>query len=223
MTFENLQTNNGNQKEILSMKKTFVKLQEEKVKLMQEDLLLEKQQEECDKQILALREKQKNLELEDDKQMELWNKLMVDFEKLKSKKQVILDKDLEIEKESKDIKIKLGVNRSKKENVMKQFAQLEKVQDSAMTKFEQMQQQKYSVEQRSEQFQSQSENFQSNFQQLTAERQKMEMMEVEVEKRYEFFRNYIQLKFSFTDVSSYLKSLTIYIKKGKLSLKRTEN
>ena len=185
MTFENLQTNNGNQKEILSMKKTFVKLQEEKVKLMQEDLLLEKQQEECDKQILALREKQKNLELEDDKQMELWNKLMVDFEKLKSKKQVILDKDLEIEKESKDIKIKLGVNRSKKENVMKQFAQLEKVQASAMTKFEQMQQQKCSVEQRSEQFQSQSENFQSNFQQLTAERQKMEMMEVEVEKRYD--------------------------------------
>ena len=69
MTFENLQTNNGNQKEILSMKKTFVKLQEEKVKLMQEDLLFEKQQEECDKQILALKEKQKNLELEDDKQM----------------------------------------------------------------------------------------------------------------------------------------------------------
>ena len=89
----------------------------------------------------------------------------------------------EIEKESKEIKRKFDLNQSKKENVIKQFAQLEKVQNSAMTKFEQMQQQKCSVEQRSEQFQSQSENFQSSFQQLTQERQKMEMMEVEVEKR----------------------------------------
>ena len=165
------------------MKKSFIRLQEEKVKLMQEDVHLEKQQEECDQQLVALREKQKNLEIEDDRQMDLWNKLMVDFETLKTKKQTILDRDSEIEKESKEIKRKFDLNQSKKENVMKQFAQLEKVQNSAMTKFEQMQQEKCSVEQRSEQFQSQSENFQSSFQQLTQERQKMEMMEVEVEKR----------------------------------------
>ena len=112
MTFEDLQTNNGNQKDILAMKKSFTKLQEEKVKLMEEDLHLEKQQEECDQQLVVLRENQKALEIEDDRQMELWNKLMVDFEELKSRKQAILDRDSEIEKESKETKRKFDKNQS---------------------------------------------------------------------------------------------------------------
>ena len=68
------------------MKKRFIELQEDKVKLMREDEELQKQQERLGKDLQGLRESRANFELMDDKLNHNLDEMIQEFEKLKKMK-----------------------------------------------------------------------------------------------------------------------------------------
>ena len=75
--------------------------------LMQEDYQLEQKQNLLEAEIQKLREKQNLLNLKDQQQAKAWQAFMEDFEALKSEKQVVIDKDIDLEKKSKELKSRI--------------------------------------------------------------------------------------------------------------------
>lgn len=174
---------NKNSKECLQMKKAFITLQEAKVKLMQDDLEFEKLQESLNIQIRTFQDEYENIELEDNQQIKLWNECMEKFEGLKGRKELVLKKDSDLEKQSKGLKKKFEENKQRKDKVIKEFKTIEKSQLLVMEKYENFQQKKSAVENRFNMIASQSENLQENFSQLKENKQNMETKFANIEER----------------------------------------
>ena len=87
---------------IINIKKSFIKLQEDKVKLMQDDLILEQKQEKYQKEHEDFQKEKKNVIECDNYQLDLWEKLMLNFEKLKGRKQILLLEEFESNRKRKE-------------------------------------------------------------------------------------------------------------------------
>ena len=110
-SFEADQNESIKEEKYLTLKKAFINLQEEKVKLMGEDLELEKQQTHSEQEQKNIQTELEKLNMKDENLMEKWNRSFLAFEKLKTKKEVVVNEDSKLEDLSKNLKVKFDVNR----------------------------------------------------------------------------------------------------------------
>ena len=110
-SFEADQNESIKEEKYLALKKAFINLQEEKVKLMGEDLELEKQQTNSEQEQTNIQTELEKLNMKDENLMEKWNRSFLAFEKLKTKKEVVVNEDSKLEDLSKTLKEKFDVNR----------------------------------------------------------------------------------------------------------------
>ena len=137
---------NDSSLEIISIKELLIKFQEEKVKLMQDDLNLELKQNKYQAELRDLN-KEKNIISENDKKKRtLWDNLIENFEKLKGTKQILLKEDEALEKKSEELKHKFEDNRKKKESVIQSFERADSVERKIMQEFDNLKSKKKYIE-----------------------------------------------------------------------------
>ena len=108
--------------------------------------------------------------MKDQQQAKAWQAVMEDFEALKSEKQVVIDKDIDLEKKSKQLKSKFEKNKARKEAILSRFNAVEMSQSSLLERVAMAQEKKSSAEQRSELVCSRAGNLEENFSELYSEK-----------------------------------------------------
>ena len=149
---ENMQNETGgplNDFDILTMKKSFAKLQEDKVSLMQDDLQLERKQQEKDELFQKLKLDREEVVKKLNSGAELWNATMTEFNLLKTRKDEILREESVIETESKQLKRRFDSNAERKEKLMKRHKLSEAESSKVLQEFQSLQSRKFAMEESS--------------------------------------------------------------------------
>jgi chromosome segregation ATPase len=129
----------GNDVALLGLKKSFVKLQEEKVSLMKTDFVLEKSQYEQQEVFSALKKHSDTITDQLESGADKLNEVIKEFEKLKRLKDDLINEDTELEKESKKLKAKFDANLARKSKLTGDFKKAELQSSVVLEEFESLQ------------------------------------------------------------------------------------